>query len=249
MNCILAGTNIMKSAMRFILPFIFIIFALNTVVNAQTQHQNSGWFLFLNNTKINDKWGAYFDVQVRSADNWDYVRNFLFRPGVTYYVNAKNEITLGYLLNQTFTRLIGTNDNLLTEHRIWEQYVYKHKLSTVNVMHRFRLEQRFMERTGKDELFSQRLRYFVRFIVPLEKGVKSFEKGIYVALQNEFFLNLQNKAELNDRIFDQNRAYAAGGYRFSKHLDVEVGYLNQAVKGLNNNTINNVAQLAVYTKF
>ena len=72
---------------------------------------------------------------------------------------------------------------------------------------------------------------------------------MFVALQNEFFLNLQNKDELNGSTFDQNRAYLAVGYRFSKAFDVEAGYLNQAVKGASVNTMNNAVQLALYTRF
>jgi hypothetical protein len=234
--------------MRFCL-FILAVLMCGTL-HAQTQQQNSGWFLFLNNTKINKKWGAYFDMQVRSAHQWENVRHLLLRPGITYYASEKHELTLGYLLNDTFTHIEGASNNTLTEHRIWEQYVFKHKLlRNVSAAHRFRLEQRFIERQGKDELFAQRLRYFVRFIIPLEKGIKSFEEGVFVALQNELFFNVQHKNELNHQFFDQNRAYAAAGYRFNKHLDIEAGYLNQFIKGLENKTFNNVIQLAVYTKF
>ncbi|ATP57618.1 hypothetical protein CPT03_14615 [Pedobacter ginsengisoli] len=216
---------------------------------AQTIQQNSGWLFLMNTTKFNDKWGAHLDVQLRSANNWEQLRNFMFRPGVTYYINNKNEVTLGYLLNETFTQLTGVSDNRLTEHRIWQQYIYKHKISTILTSHRFRTEQRFIERYGKNDLFSQRFRYFLRFILPLKKGQENFDKGPFVALQNEVFLNLQNKDDLNGHVFDQNRAYGAVGYRLSKKLDIEAGYLNQTSKGLNNSTMNHAIQLALYTRF
>jgi hypothetical protein len=235
--------------MRIYFILITVLMLLSVSLQAQTINQNSGWLFLLNNTKFNKNWGAYLDMQLRSADEWGSVRNFLFRPGVTYYLNDQHEFTLGYLLNQTFMKVAGSSDNVLTEHRVWEQYVHKHKLSTISVSHRFRLEQRFIERRANNDLFSQRLRYFIRFILPLQKGKQNFDKGPFAALQNELFFNLQKKKELNNNIFDQNRAYLAAGYRFSKKLDVEAGYLNQSVKGLNNNTMNNVVQLAVYTKF
>ena len=234
--------------MRFFKILAALIF-IHLAANAQTQQQSSGWLLLLNNTKISEKWGVYADMQIRSSDKWENVRNFLFRPGVTYYANSKNEFTLGYLLNQTFTSNIGSSDNMLTEHRIWEQYVYKHKISTISVAHRFRMEQRFIERYGKDDLFAQRLRYFFRFILPLAKGKQNFDKGVFAALQNELFFNVQSKDQLNGKFFDQNRAYVAGGYRFNKQLDIELGYMNQASKGSFSNTANNILQFAVYTKF
>ena len=230
----------------FLLAFLSV---LCSNVSAQTDQQTSGWLFLLNNTKISKKWGAYMDIQVRSADKYDHVRNLLFRPGMTYYASDQHEITLGYLLNKTFIRLPEASDYSLNEHRIWEQYVFKHKINTISASHRFRLEQRFIERNNADDLFAQRFRYFFRFILPLKKDVINFEKGLFLAIQNEIFLNIQHKDQLNGYLFDQNRAYAAAGYRFSKKLDIEAGYMNQSSKGINYNTANNIIQLAVYTKF
>lgn len=230
--------------------FIFVSLAfINISTIAQTTHQNSGWLFLMNSTKINNHWGTHLDVQLRTQDEWDGIRNILIRPGVTYFFNNNNDLTLGYLFTNTFTQLVGTPDNTLTEHRIWQQFIHKHKISSIGVSHRLRLEQRFMERRGEDDLFSQRLRYFIRLLMPLQKSEQAFDKGFFAALQNETFFNIQNKSELNNSLFDQNRAYIAAGYRFSKQLDMEAGYMNQAVKGAGDNTNNNVIQLAIYTRF
>lgn len=217
-------------------------------LSAQTQYQNSGWFMFLNNTKFNKHWGLQFDVQVRSSDDWKYVRNTLVRPAIQYFINDKSNVALGYLWQTTDMHLIGTPKNLFHEHRIFEQYIYTHKLSSIFASHRFRVEQRFIERAN-EEVFSQRFRYFFRFIQPLRKAETAFTKGPFVALQNEVFLNLQNKDKINGSTFDQNRLYLAAGYRFSKKFDLEAGYMNQAVKNTTNHTNNNIIQLAVYTRF
>lgn len=233
---------------KILLSAVMVIILAAGKLYAQTQHQNSGWFMFLNNTKFNDKWGLQFDFQVRSADNWGYVRNTLVRPAVQYFINNKSNVALGYLWQTTTTEVTGSNDLTLHEHRIFEQYIYNHKISSVFASHRFRIEQRFIGRTGED-VFSQRFRYFVRLIQPLQKTQPAFTKGAFLALQNEIFLNLQNKSKINNSVFDQNRVYLAAGYRFSKQLDLEVGYMNQATHGLSNNTINNIIQLAIYTRF
>jgi hypothetical protein len=216
---------------------------------AQTDKQQTGWLLLLNNTKLNKNWGVYADVQLRSSDDFRKVTNLLIRPGITYYLNAKHEITLGYLNNTSYTYSNDQLDFHLTEHRIWEQYVFKHKLKTIAVNHRLRVEQRFIERYNSGSFFAQRLRYFARFIIPLQKEISTFEKGIFMALQNEIFLNIQSKKELNMHVFDQNRVYGAVGYRFNKNIDLEAGYLNQCLLGAKNSTLNNVIQFAVYTKF
>ena len=233
---------------KIILSAVVLIIMASGKLYAQTQHQNSGWFMFLNNTKFNDKWGLQFDVQLRSADDWGYLRNTLVRPALQYFINNKHNVALGYLWQTTHTESAGSPDLTLHEHRIFEQYIYSHKIKSVFASHRFRVEQRFIGRTGED-VFSQRFRYFFRLIQPLQKAQPTFTKGPFVALQNEVFLNIQNKDKINNSVFDQNRLYLAAGYRFSKQFDLEAGYMNQATHGVSNNTVNNIIQLAVYTRF
>ncbi len=208
--------------------------------SAQTRHENTGWFFLLNSTKFNEKWGMHLDVQVRSNDNWDGIKNVLFRPGITYYIDKNQNVTAGYLFASTHA-VPSTS----VEHRIWQQYILNHKVASVFTAHRFRLEQRFLA----NDNFAQRLRYFIRLIKPLQKTEPTFTKGAFLALQNEVFLNIQNKEFINNSLFDQNRLYLAAGYRFSKKVDVEVGYLNQSINGASRNTVNNVAQFALYTRF
>ncbi|MBT2560011.1 DUF2490 domain-containing protein [Pedobacter sp. ISL-68] len=233
---------------KIVLSAVVLIIMASGKLYAQTQHQNSGWFMFLNNTKFNDKWGLQFDVQLRSADDWGYLRNTLVRPALQYFINNKHNVALGYLWQTTHTESAESPDLTLHEHRIFEQYIYSHKIKSVFASHRFRVEQRFIGRTGED-VFSQRFRYFFRLVQPLQKTQPTFTKGPFVALQNEVFLNLQNKDKINSSVFDQNRLYLAAGYRFSKQFDLEAGYMNQATHGVLNNTVNNIIQLAVYTRF
>ncbi len=242
--------------MRKILSLALFILLFAHQMSAQTNHENSGWFMLLNSTKFNEKWGLHFDAQFRSGDDLGFVKNVLIRPGLTYFTGKNSNVTVGYLLNQTYfkgevTRLDGIGDfkDPLNEHRIWEQFIVNDKMSTIFATHRFRLEQRFIENNGSPDVFAQRFRYFFRLVQPLQKKQEKFIEGPFVALQNEIFLNLQNKQKVNGSFFDQNRAYLAAGYRFSTKVDIEVGYLNQMQKGKQINTLNNVAQIALYTRF
>ncbi len=230
------------------IKLIAVLLLLSQAVSAQTIIQNSGWLALINNTKIKDKWGFSLDAQVRSSDNWEYVRNVLVRPGISYAINSRNVVSAGYLWASTETKS-GTANSMLVEQRIWEQYVLSHRLKATFVSHRFRLEQRFIEQANGDEVFAQRLRYFIRLVQPLQGKTEVFDKGLFFALQNELFFNIQNKELLNNSLFDQNRFMIALGYRASKKLDIEAGYLNQYINGIGRNTSNRVVQLAVYTRF
>ena len=85
---------------RILFLAILTIFIIQNL-SAQTKHENSGWLFMLNSTKFNEKWGMHLDVQVRSNDNWGAVKNVLFRPGITYYIDKKQNVTAGYLLAST----------------------------------------------------------------------------------------------------------------------------------------------------
>ncbi|WP_207429488.1 DUF2490 domain-containing protein [Pedobacter sp. SYSU D00535] len=230
--------------------FRFLLFSLLFIVSQSygQQVQQSAWLASFNSVKLSEKWGLHFDIQLRSADDVEYFRHLLVRPGLTYFINGKQNVTAGYAWIETFADPdlpLGAN---FTEHRLWQQYIYAYKIKSIPVSHRFRLEQRFIERTGED-VFSQRLRYFARAIVPFKTDEAGFTKGAFAALQNEIFLNIQNKDKINNSTFDQNRAYVALGYRLSKRVDLEAGYLNHYQKGAVGNTTNHVGQLAVYARF
>lgn len=235
------------SIMRFIINLLFLVILTTPFkLTAQTTNQQSGWAALFYSQKFSDKIGMHFDFQVRSADDFEYLRNTLIRPGVTWFIDENKNATLGYAL--IINHQAGNAGGDLFESRIWEQFIYNQKIRKLSIAHRFRLEQRFIE-TSTEDVFSNRIRYFVRSVIPLKKQEDKFTFGLFAALQNEVFLNLQNKDKLNGHTFDQNRAYGALGYRINPKIDLEAGYLNQTSKGRVNNTTNHVVQFAVYTRF
>jgi len=235
----------MRKQKSFLLSSIASIFSV--FASAQTNEESTGWFAFFNTTRFSKHWGLQFDGQVRSANNWDHVRNVLIRPGLTYHFNAKNNLSIGYAYVGSFNKLSAPAKNSLTENRIWQQYINSIKFNQVSLQNRFRLEQRFIE-TQTGNVFAQRLRYFARTVVPLKKQKESFSNGPFAAVQNEIFFNIQNKNVTNNHFFDQNRAHVAIGYRFTSKFDIEAGYMNQYINGATTNTSNNIAQLALYTR-
>ncbi|MBS7564166.1 DUF2490 domain-containing protein [Mucilaginibacter sp. Bleaf8] len=237
--------------MRRIILFVFISSQLliGKAVLAQTKHEHSLWGAWFHTQRFSKHWGAMFDIQMRSADDVEYLRHTLLRPGVSYYFNNRQFTTLGYLY--TYTRnQTDAGKTFRPEHRIWQQFIQAHTVhKNIAVQHRFRLEQRFVGSLNtQDAFFAQRLRYFIRGVIPFKRD-STFSKGMFLGLQNEVFTNVQNKDKVNGSFFDQNRAYAALGYRFNKSVDIEAGYLNQYVNGAGPANINNnIIQVALYTR-
>lgn len=219
-----------------------LMLGLSNLIFAQTKTENSGWFLSVNSIKLNAKWGIHTDVQWRSQPDLEGTRHILFRPGLTFHFNSKQQATLGYLLVHSETVNGGSQ-----EHRVWQQFIQQQKIAGASLSHRFRLEQRFLDKAENN--FAQRFRYFARAILPLEKQTETFNKGLFLALQNELFFNIQNQKATNGKFFDQNRALIGLGYRLSNQLDLELAYLDQRINGALNNTHVKVGQLGVYAKF
>ena len=227
--------------------YILLFFIISPVLLfAQTKEQ-SAWFAFLNTTKINNRWGLQFDVQFRSADEVKYVRNYLFRSAIAYTFDKKNNLSIGHTIYETNTG--ATPSVTLNEHRITEQYVHTESIKSIAITNRFRLEQRFIEKTPATNVFSQRFRYFLKVLIPLAKQESAFKKGLFATVQDEIFLNIQNKGSINGSLFDQNRVYAGIGQRFSPKLDVEIGYMSSFQKRSSVDLRNSVMQLAFFTRF
>jgi hypothetical protein len=237
--------------LRHSILFFLAIFFLNQT-NAQLQF--SGWLASFNTFKLNNKFSLHFDGQLRSTDKWQQVQSILLRPGLNYHLNKTWMFTAGYayIANR---RSVNSISDLLPEHRIWQQALASHKLKKVLVSHRFRFEERFISKAtvhnnelkidGHETAF--RLRYFIRNIVPFTRQAL-FTKGLFFALQNEVFINTGDKSAVNGKTFDQNRLYAAIGYRLPGKIDMEAGYMNQYTSTRTSFINNHIAQIAVYKR-
>lgn len=232
----------------------FILLLLLCLGGSKLRAQNSQfsvWGAWFHTQKLSEHWGYAFDGQFRSADKVDYLRNILLRPSVAYHFNKNQSVNLGYAYVTTNGRTPDGEKTFRPESRIFEQFTQVHKAgASIQLSHRFRLEQRYLGDSADDlddNYFAQRFRYFIRAVIPIKRD-SNFSKGTYIGLQNEVFLNVQNKDKVNTHFFDQNRAYVGFGYRFSKKFDMELGYMNQYTKAVSSGTANNVVHLAVYTR-
>jgi hypothetical protein len=218
----------------------------------------------MNTFNINEKFTFFFDAQLRSNDNWVHPETFIFRPAIGYALNKNTILSLGVAAVTNWRELFytGPADEEITirdgvsDNRIWQQLVVNKKYGNSTLQHRLRLEERglgMLELEGeeivvKDRKFNARFRYFTRWIKPFAPTT-NFQKGTYLALQNEFFFNVIGAQYANNKLFDQSRSYGGFGYRLSKEFDVELGYMLQFVDGNNRqNIINHIAQVTTFLR-
>lgn len=195
----------------------------------QAQSSDFGnWILYFGNKDFNEKWNWHHEVQYRNYDAIGDLEQLLLRTGIGYNLSENNNnILLGYGFIASENYVNDDEKVSVNEHRIYQQFITKQKIGSVNLSHRYRFEQRFVE-----DDFKMRFRYFLSLNVPLsEKDDDSLVKW-YLSAYNEIFLNTKSS------IFDRNRLYGGLGYRINKNIRFELGYMNQFFESSSRDQLN-----------
>lgn len=175
------------------------------------------WLLYFGNMKIKSDWNWHSEVQYRNYNAIGDLEQLLLRTGIGYNLTENNNNVLlgyGYILSQNYIE--GTDDKVdVNEHRIYQQFITRQKIGIVGVQHRYRFEQRFVE-----DDFKMRFRYFLSLTVPINNKEMT-DQTLYFSAYNEIFLNTSGT------IFDRDRLYGGFGYKLSKTVRLELGYMNQ----------------------
>lgn len=205
-------------------------------LHAQRQYatHTNGWFMYFGSHKFAEKWGLHAEVQLRRFNIVTDDQQLLLRTGINYHFGPNAFVTAGYCFVQTAPYGSFPAKAAFPENRAWQQVQVKNQLSRFEIVSRFRAEQRFVNspvyrdsvwQPGEAQ-YSNRFRFLNRVSVPF-KGKTIEEKSFYVSAYDEIFINAGKNIAFN--IFDQNRLYAAIGYRIPKLGRLEIGYLNQLV--------------------
>ena len=250
--------------MSFYKQSILVIVAAGCFFDARSQSSFSGWLIVNNQVTFNKKFSLLHTLTVRSTDKWLHRQTLLLRPGIQYRINTHWSLAAGYsFVNSRQT--IDDFNKYTIEHQLWQQAVFSHNLKIGKALHkkpgrlthRVRLEERFMptvylqSNTIKTNgtVYATRLRYLLRDITPLRTS-PLFEKGLYIALQNELLVNITGREYLSGQLFDQNRSYLAIGYRFSKKTDLEAGYMYRYIESSDEGVLrDHVAQVMLFFRF
>ncbi|MBL7793639.1 MAG: DUF2490 domain-containing protein [Saprospiraceae bacterium] len=225
---------------------LLLVLALSIVVNclsAQTDitHNFNNWAFYLGQYKLSDKWGIHLDIQYRTDERIARANQNLLRAGLQYYFKPTRHLTVGYAYINTYNAGI---EDYLHEDRIWQQFIDVWAKAQVNMTHRYRLEQRFVEKSDGSNVFGHRFRYFNRTLFELTKDQEK-KHPFYLALQDELFFNFFSP-DINGQLIDQNRFYIGLGI-FQQRLNrLEIGYMNQWINpARGGDVMNHILQLSL----
>jgi len=194
----------------------------------QTEKLDQIWTGYFNQTRFSKKWGAWFDFQVRTKEDFvDGLSQILIRPALTYYVNEVTKISAGYAYTSTYP-IDGHTQVTQPEHRPWQQIQWHTRYAKNRTMQWFRLDERFRRKIENDTTlgdgynFNFRLRYNFLWQIPLNGQIK---KGSWsFLLNNEVHVNFGKHITYN--YFDQNRFFAGFAYNTNATDNIQFGYMN-----------------------
>lgn len=189
-----------------------------TICNAQQTGEDTwgAWYMYFGTNKISDKLSIHTEAQFRYYETASNFNQMLLRTGLNYHIAPHAIATLGYgyiTTDASFEELFDEEKS--KENRLFEQFILKNKVGEFLFEHRYRLEQRFIE---KETL--HRARYRLQVTLPLTDI-------FFLNFYDEIFINLQEEA------FGQNRLYGALGINVTENLSIQAGYLKNHFTGAN----------------
>ena len=223
-----------KKGIFYLICSVFIsinVKAQNPVEKAENELGN--WLMYFGTHKISEKYSLHYETQLR---NYEIISNFnqlLPRVGLNYHIDENSIVTAGYAFIPTQNEFDkGWGKEMVTENRIWEQFILRNSINRVKIRHRYRLEQRWVK-AGDITNYKNRARYMLSLKLPISKNKES---PLFISLYDEIFLNI------SDNPFDQNRLFAALGFQVNKQMNIQLGYLRHRAGSLDLNRL----QLALF---
>jgi hypothetical protein len=187
------------------------------------------------NHKVHERWGIHTEYQLRRSEFVREPMQYFIRLGVDYYSKNIGQFTAGYGWFHTLPYGEQPISQITDEHRLWQQYLYKTTFPRMEFIHRYRLEQRWIENWSNANntllskngfVFRQRVRYRFMINLPLSRK-RMVDNTLFFSISDEIFLGFGKGIGKN--VMDQNRFYTGLGWRFTKNIQLQLGYLNQYI--------------------
>jgi hypothetical protein len=222
--------------MRYWLHLFYVLISgFASFSQKQISTQNHAWVMYTGNHRLNENWGLHTEYQWRRADLFNDWQQSLLRLGVDYCTKNNLQFTAGYGWIKTYEYGAQPVNHDFNEHRIWEQFIVKNSLGRIDLHHRYRLEQRFLEQWKQGDngdlvtdgyVLRQRVRYRFMATVPITRKEMA-DNTLFLSAYDEPFIGFGKGIAKN--VLDQNRLYFALGWRFNKDFNVLLGYMNQFI--------------------
>ena len=206
-----------------------LILGLSAVLSSSAQeardianHQHT-WFMAFGNHRLSDAIGLHTEYQFRRTDFGKDWQQSLMRIGLDWNKSENHLATAGYGWIRSFPYGDQPISETFDEHRIWQQFISKSNTNDFQWTHRYRLEQRYMNRTEGGS-WQHRARYFVQ----ISWAIPSLPLWTLSAYE-ELFIGLRKLQQPVVNLLQQNRMSVAVNYHFANGTSAQVGWLVQTL--------------------
>lgn len=217
------------------LSTILLLFSSNICFS---QYPDLGsWNIFNIKFNINQKWSVFGETQLRSLRFYDHFHYHEYKAGVNFKAHPNMTFTLGAGDYDTYKEggnFVKPKNN--DEFRLWPQITLTQAIKNIKIEQRYRAEFRFTSNG-----YRNRFRYRLGVSYPFgnnEKGYKPYQ----ISVSNELFFTDK------EPYFERNRALVSIGYKISKQLSVQLGYLHQFDYKINDETGRDFLQIGFYAE-
>lgn len=224
----------MKLKVLLFLSLSFSI-SISNYISAQESAEDKigNWLMYFGTTKMSEKFSIHTEAQFRYFETTGSIDQLLLRTGLNYhfknYKDQKSSLTLGYGQIYSYPYEKSKKTSYSNEYRIWQQLITNSVMGPINLNHRYRLEQRWVDKADITKYYN-RARYRLMLTLPLfrcsdkkaDYAHQILPGTTYLGIYDEMFINLEGKNNLA-----QNRLYFAIGHKLNSNLNFQVGYLNQ----------------------
>ncbi|OUJ75284.1 DUF2490 domain-containing protein [Hymenobacter crusticola] len=200
----------------------------NPVQGRLSDRNNNAWLMFYSDARVSQRWSVHTEFQYRRTNFLRDPQQYFYRAGLNYHASEKLMLTAGYVYLLSLPYGDYPAEGRSRERRFYQQLQLNETYGKLEIMHRFRQEQRWIRDAGADTYkISNRSRYRIQPTLSI-KGKSGDPNTLYITAYDDIFINYGPNVKQN--IFNQNRLYGALGYQFTSATSLELGYLYQIVQ-------------------
>lgn len=241
--------------MKFYSTILLLLIGSTLYAQENTYHKSSAWFSAIGDVHINNKFYGKTEAHIRKTGFTDHWQQLLIRPSIHYKLNNTVDFAVGYTFIRNYSYAPYSTPIDKNENNIWQQVTLSHASGKVKFKHRFRYEERFIDKVVEKDghlgvygtSFTTRFRYRFTTSFPLVNIGEKHE--LSAQFFDEIWLNLDEGRVLPERL-NQNWFYAGLAFEVNPKASIGIGYLNDhlALSGDNFET-NNILQTTLSYHF
>lgn len=215
--------------------FIVITLILLFIKSNAQQFDLGSWNILNVRYKLNSKWEANAEGQLRSLKFYDHFHYYEYKGWLNYLFHENASAAIGAGSYQTYAEggdFVTPKNN--DEFRLWPQLIFFENIGKLRIEHRYRSELRFTSNG-----YRNRFRFRIGLSYPFGKMRELFQP-FQVGFSNELFFTDR------EPYFERNRVAANFNYKPAKNITFMLGYLHQFDYRINDETGRDFIQVGLF---